>query len=151
MPEQSLLTAEVRALVGGETPRTAVEVSERLVQRAQEVFLGRRGRPFAPGEDVPGYTMVALEHEDAPPLPKLMPDILLVSNEWQFSRPLRLGERLEVSTRLADLSERFGGRFGYSIHVRMDIECRDAAGDIVARSIRMMMQYDAATTGPGEE
>jgi hypothetical protein len=51
---------------------------------------------------------------------------------------------------VANIAERFGGQFGYSIDFRMDTEYRDASGGLVATSSTNMMQYDAASGRGGE-
>lgn len=145
MPESSLLTAEIRALVGRATPSARAVVSPRAVQRAIETYTGVAGPLPAPGSVAPGYVMTALEPEPASfDFPDLLPASLLISNEWQFERPLVVGEELTLTTRLADVSERLGGRFGYSIQVRTDVEVAAAGGVIVARSVRTLLQYDPA-------
>jgi hypothetical protein len=155
VPEESLLTDEIRALVGTAVPMLPVEVTLRAVQRAMDVYLGHHdGTAAEPGAPVPGYVLAALDSEsEPPPLPAILPNSLLISNEWSFERPLRLGERLDVAYRITGISERFGGRFGYSIDFRTEDEFLDATGAVVARSARNMMQYDAsqARAEGGEE
>ena len=146
MPDKSLLTDDVRALVGRATAMLPVQVTLRAVQRAMDVYLGHQdGAPTEPGASVPGYVLAALDSESEPePLPPVLPNSLLISNEWSFERPLRLGEELAVSYRITNISERFGGRFGYSIDFRSEEEFVDSSGAVVARSGRAMMQYDAS-------
>lgn len=152
MVEASLLTDDVRALIGRRAPATTVRVSPRMVLRAADLYTGRPLALPAEGGPVPGYVMVALDAEvESPPLPPLLPDSILISNEWLFERPLRLGEELLASGLLADVVERFGGRFGYSLHWRSEVEFRDPGGTLVARSVRTMMQYDAANARDGDE
>lgn len=152
MPDESLLTDEVRALVGRATPMIPVQVTLRTVQRAMDVYLGHHeGAPDTPGSSVPGYVLAALDSESEPePLPAVLPNSLLISNEWSFERPLRLGEELAVNYRITNISERFGGRFGYGIDFRSEEEFVDATGAVVARSGRSMMQYDAASAHTDE-
>jgi len=148
MPDASLLTDDVRALVGITYPLPPVRVTIRAVHRAMEVYLGaRRDTVFADGDPVPGFTLAALdaESEDTrPEVPRLMPNSLLISNDWQFERPLRLGEELNRVYALTNASERFGGRFGYSLDFRSEVQFLDATGAIVARSGSTMTQYDAS-------
>lgn len=153
MPEESLLTDEVRALVGKETTLGKVQVTPKLYRRAVEVYTG--GIPDsapAAGEAVPGYVIAALDSEaDSPALPALLPNTLLISNEWQFERPLRMGEELEAVYSVAGITERFGGRFGYSIDFRTQITFNDATGAPVARSGNTMTQYSTAGARDGGE
>ncbi|MCX7618949.1 hypothetical protein [Tepidiforma sp.] len=154
MPEESLLTDEVRALAGRETRLGRVQVTARAFRRAHEVYAGGPpARVPAEGEPVPGYVITGLESEsEAPAFPDLLPNSLLIANEWSFERPLRMGEWLEMVHRVTDVRERFGGRFGYSIDVLSETAFYDAAGRLAARSGRTMTQYSAAeAAGGGEE
>ncbi|MGI8925594.1 MAG: FAS1-like dehydratase domain-containing protein [Tepidiformaceae bacterium] len=157
MPEASLLTDDVRALIGRASPPVAMVISRAAVAQAIELFHGMdhgKERPPLPGEGerAPGYVLGALEPEpNRMELPALMPNSLLIGNEWQFERPLRVGEELSLVTRIADVSERFGGRFGYSLTFRSEVEFRDGAGQVVAKSVRTMMQYDARDARDGGE
>lgn len=153
MPDESLVTPQVRALVGTATQPVTVEVTRRAVDRAMDVYFGdHEPASPAPGDIVSGFALVALEPDgEGMPLPNLMPDSILISNEMQFTRPIRLGEVLTIRSRLADVNERFGGRFGYSLYFRTEVEFTDPSGAIVATSARTMMQYDAANAaGEGE-
>lgn len=153
MPEESLLTDEVRAIVGQETPLGRVQVTPKAYRRAVEVYTGHIPR-IAPGagEPVPGYVLAALDSEsDTPAMPSLLPNSLLISNEWQFERPLRMGEEFESVYSVVAVTERFGGRFGYSIDFRAEVIFKDGEGNPVARSGRTMTQYSAAEAREGGE
>lgn len=151
MPDKSLLTDEVRALVGREQVLGPVQVTSRGVRRAIETFTGRVPKTLpAEGEDVPGYAIAAFEGDyQSDPLPTLMPNSLLIANEWTFERPLRMGETLTAVHVVAAITERFGGRFGYSIDTRTETQYKDAQGNIVARSGFTLTQYSAADARDG--
>ncbi len=152
MPEQSLLTEDVRALIGRTSEATEVEVSRNAVRRAMDLYLGHHERELVAGRPVPGFVLAALQTDGDPlPLPDVMPNSLLVSNEMSFERQLLLGERLTVQSRIADVSERFGGKFGYSLYFRTDNEFRDASGALVAKTAQTMMYYDASAASGEEE
>lgn len=150
MPDASLLTDDIRALVGLESETAQVAVTPTVVRRALETY-GARPREFFPGDVVPGYAVVALESESPHvEAPAVLPRSLLISNDFSFERPLRLGEQLTVRERIADISERLGGRFGYSMYVRTEHEFRDAAGTLVATASRTMMQYEHEARGESD-
>jgi hypothetical protein len=154
--EESLLTDEVRAHIGKATPRGLTRITPQALYRASDTYFGGPWPvDIAPGEPVPGMVIAALETETGGlELPSVLPNGLLISNEWQFERPLRMGEEFEVQSRLADISERFGGRFGYSLYFRTEVEFREpGTANVVARTAVTMMQYDAsnaANDGEGE-
>ncbi len=148
-------------MIGFESASGAVEVTLRGWRHAVEVYTGRvpEENP-APGEPVSGYAIAGLETDyEATELPNLLPNSILISNQWEFERPLRMGETLWASYRLVDVNERFGGRFGYSIDFRAEVVYRDSDGEVVARSGRTMTQFDpteakardAATTSEASE
>lgn len=152
MPEESLLTDEVRALIGQETPAAPARVTRRALHRAMDVYLGHHDESYQDGDDLPGWVIEAIDSESEPvATPLLLPQSLLISNEWAFERPLRLGEVLQATHRIANISERFGGRFGYSLDFRSEVTFRDAEGTVVARNSRNLMQYDASGAEGGNE
>ncbi len=144
MTLESLLTDELRSFIGRTGPEVTVYVSAGAVERAADVFRGsREGLVLAQGAPVPGFVLAALE-SDVPRLsiPDPLPKSLLVSNEWHFERPLRLGEALRAQAKVADITERLGGRFGQALYVRTEVEFRDDTGALVARSSMTLMHYD---------
>ncbi|MCA9825262.1 MAG: MaoC family dehydratase N-terminal domain-containing protein [Dehalococcoidia bacterium] len=153
MTEESLLTDDVRALIGAASEAAPVQVTAVAVRRAGDVYYGRPGAVPPAGEPVPGIAIAGLETGSTRlNIPDLMPNSVLISNEWEFERPLRMGEELMARSRLADISERFGGKFGYSIYIRTDVEFSDSEGALVARASSTLMQYDPrnAREGGGE-
>jgi hypothetical protein len=152
MPEQSLLTDEVRAQIGKTSAPVTVQVSRKIVRRSLDLYLGHHDRELEEGKPVPGLALVALQPEaEGVSSPELLPNSLLISNEMLIERPLLLGETLTVQSRLADINERFGGRFGYSIYIRTETEFRDEGGRLVATMANTMMYYDAAEARDGGE
>ncbi|HJP41409.1 MAG TPA: MaoC family dehydratase N-terminal domain-containing protein [Dehalococcoidia bacterium] len=146
MEQKPLITDEVRALIGTKSPSSKVTLTRRGAERAMEVFRRHRERSLQEGDEAPACAIVALESEvDGVAIPQLMPDTLMVGDEWDFERPLVVGESLTGETVLADISERFGGRFGYAITVRTEFRLSDSRGRVVAKSVRTMMHYDGRT------
>jgi hydroxyacyl-ACP dehydratase HTD2-like protein with hotdog domain len=145
MPEASLLTEETRAHIGRTSEPVTVRITRRMAQRAMDLYLGHHDRPLVEGQPVPGVVLVALQAEgEMLETPDLMPNSVLISNEMQFERQLLLGEELTIQSRVGDISERFGGRFGYSLYLRTEVGFIDAAGALAARTVQTLMYYDAA-------
>ena len=146
MPDASLLTDDVRATIGRASEPVTARITRRMAQKAMDLYLGHHDRPLVEGGPVPGVILVALQAEgEQVESPDLMPNSVLISNEMQFERQLLLGEELTIQSRIADISERFGGRFGYSLYLRTEVEFRDAAGAVAARTVQTLMYYDAAS------
>lgn len=144
MQEESLVTDAIRELVGRRTALEPQTVTRRAVRKAMDLYLGhQRGAPDV-GEPAPGFVIAALElGGDQEEFPALLPNSMLISNEWQWERRLIVGETLRSEAVVADISERFGGRFGYNVTVRREIVLTGADGVVAARSVNTMMQYDA--------
>ncbi|HET7738153.1 MAG TPA: MaoC family dehydratase N-terminal domain-containing protein [Tepidiformaceae bacterium] len=143
--EASLITDEVRALVGMTSKPVSVQLTKHHVRKALYAVRGRKDLEVNDGDPAPFAALGAIEG-DAEPLqtPTLMPKFMIISNEWSFERPLVVGETYTCVRRLADISERLGGRFGYSIYIRSDVEFSDSTGALVARSGTQVMQFDPA-------
>ncbi len=152
MQDQSLITDAVRALVGRRAVLEPQTVTRRAVQKAMDLYLGhQRGAPEV-GEPAPGFVLAALElGNDVEEFPQLLPNSMLISNEWQWERRLIVGETLRSESIVADISERFGGRFGYNITVRREIVLTGADGAVAARSVNTLMYYDPKNARGGEE
>ncbi len=145
MPDQSLLTDEVRALIGLATELRPVTITEEAVRRAYAAYEGQPPAEFTPGQPVPGFVMMSLQTDgDSLPVPDILPTSLLVSNEFAIERPLRLGEQLQARSRIADISERLGGQFGHGLYVRTEVEVFDPENALVGRSASTLMYYDPA-------
>ena len=145
MPDESLLTDKVRASIGRASEPATARITRRMAQKAMDLYLGHHDRPLVEGGPVPGVILVALQAEgEQVESPDLMPNSVLISNEMQFERPLLLGEELTIQSRIADITERFGGRFGYSLYLRTEVDFRDPAGELAARTVQTLMYYDAA-------
>ena len=153
MPEESLITPAIQALIGVHTPRGRVRINRQLVSRAMETMQDG-GLPLpAEGEVVPGYVLLAGGGGDEPSgSPSFFATTLMVSSEWRFERPLRMGDEFEVTSGLASVSERLGGRFGHAVYLRNEVHYRDAAGNLAAVTAMTMMQYDARNApGAGDD
>jgi acyl dehydratase len=137
--EESLITPELLALVGRETPPREVAVTREMVHRVRETVAA----PDLPwqGDTAPPYVLLAFETAiPAPELPHL-PESLVTGDEWTLHRPLRVGERLRMSGRLLAAHERFSGRFGHTLLLRATWTLRDADGTPVAELGQSLIRY----------
>ena len=145
MPEESLMTDEVRSLIGLATELRPVTITEEAVRRAYAAYEGDAPEVFAAGQLVPGFVLMSLQPDgDSLRVPDILPTSLLVSNEFMIERPLRLGEQLQARSRIADISERLGGQFGHALYVRTEVELLGPDHDLVGRSASTLMYYDPA-------
>ena len=121
----------VRARIGYRTEPREWVVEAGHVRRFAEAI----GDPDPRWErEVPPTFLVALTAR-TPDLPEALEygrGVLNAGDRFEYERPVRVGETLSVSTRLADAYEKQGSTGGMLFLV-WDTEYRDAAGSLVAR------------------
>lgn len=149
--EKSLLTDEVRALIGKQTDAVTVTVKEEDARRMRDV-LGDTDPRWAEGTGVaPPYAIAAFGGRPSRNMPFIMPSGLLTQQEWKFSRPFRVGEQLQSTTQVSDIRERLGGRYGHSVLVTTSTDYHDADGNHVASALSTLTQFDPKRAqGKGE-
>ncbi len=142
--EESLITPELLALVGQETPPREVAVTPETVCRVRETLAD----PSPQGDTAPPYVLLAFETAiPAPELPAA-PESLVTGDEWTLHRPLRVGERLSLRGRLVAAHERFGGRFGHTLALRAAWTLTDTGGTTVAEMGQSMIRYRTPVAPP---
>jgi len=148
MADASLLTDEVRSFIGRTTDPVTVQVTRAHVRRALLAVTGSAEGLPAEGEPAPAFGLAALEGDTEPlATPSILPSGVLSATEWALERPLLVGEELTAVRRIADVSERLGGRYGHSLYFRVEVEYRDAAGAMIARSSLQTTQFDPEGAG----
>ena len=141
MADESLITAALRARIGVPGPGRRVTLTPDLVHRVRETLADG---PVEERDDVPPAALFVLESAAGlPPLEGLPPHTLVTGDEWEWRRPLRLGETLETVYRLLDAAERFGGRLGHALFLRHEWAFHDAAGEPAAFARRSIAHYAA--------
>jgi acyl dehydratase len=97
---------------------------------APPLFLQALGRqPLGtppPREDGLGGTMESNE----PDLP--LRRAVVAGGEWEFNRPVRIGERITVQMRIANIERKTGRQSGEMYLLTKEMQFLDAAGDPVA-------------------
>lgn len=158
----SLLTAELRAMVGSRASYTAAEPVTRSAIRYfaraagiddadEPPAVDERGAALAPPTMVcetnefyagtlPGHGY--LGHVWDLPLPPSRG--LRGGNEYVFFRPLREGDVVTVHWRLAEVGERRTRSGGVLLSVVSDVEYVDAGGDVIARNRETMLYQPMA-------
>lgn len=148
MDDQSWVTDEVRARIGVPLPPRLVTITPDLVLRVRETLAGHAD---VSGDGVPPMTLLALDGERAQFQPShLAGSGLLTGNEWEWRRPLRLGDTLTVSSRLIDARERMGGRLGHSLLLYFEALLTQPDGELVAAIRHSIAHYAAARSQPPE-
>ena len=133
MANGSIITEEMRALVGVETPPVTIEVEKGDLRRFKE----------ATGETDPRYA------EIFPPT-FFCPDPIIAAqraglkrpwpftfsidggSEWEFHRPVRVGDTLTLIAKIADLYEKRGSaKTGRMLFTIIEIRCANQRGELV--------------------
>lgn len=144
--EQSLITDEVRARIGQRTePRPAV-IAAKDVYRMRDLLEDDDPR-YADSTGVsPPYALAAVHSGQirGAPAIRVLPNGLLTQIEWQFERPFRVDEKLLATHYILDVRERLGGRYGHSVLVTTATDFADSEGNLVARSMTTVTQFDAS-------
>lgn len=148
----SLLNDAHRARIGVPSPPVHVVVEPEEVRRLCAA-LGETDPRYAPGTGIaPPYIIGSLGGGGSWDFEGL-PQRLMTQQEWKVHRELRVGEHLTAVSRLVDVRERLGGRYGHSVLVTGSTEYRDAAGLPVAETLVTLVYFDPSATGgedPGE-
>jgi hypothetical protein len=139
--ERSLITDDVRALMGSETaPRHFV--IEREVARRLAEALGEDPDAIAGAEFAPSFYFSAFETQIAPTgIPGELESGILAGDEWEQQRPLRWGERITSVGRIGDVYERFGSRHGQTLYLRYEWTFTGERGEPVAIARRILARY----------
>jgi len=148
--QRSLITDDVRAMIGSEAaPRSLV--IDPIVGRRLAEALGEAPDAIAAAEFAPAFYFSAFESFIPPTgITGELASGVLAGDEWEQFRPLRWGERIVSSGRIADIYERFGGRHGQTLYLRYEWRFTDERGELVAVSRRIFARY-ATSDGDDEE
>jgi acyl dehydratase len=154
-----IVTEEMRRLIGVETPAYTVEVEagdlRRFVEatgetdprfteegRAREG--GRTGRILPPTFFCPDPIVAAARAGLQRPWPfKYSID---GGSEWEFLQPVRVGDTLKLTAKIADLSEKAGSpQTGRMLFTIIEVRCRNQRDELVGIARGTGIVYE----GPG--
>lgn len=160
----SVITAEMRELIGVETPPYVVEVEKGDLRRFVE----------ATGETSPLYTdaeWAKTTRYGGVLLPPTFfcPDPIIAAkltglkrpwpfkysidggSEWEFCRPVRVGDTLRISSRIADLYEKQGSRqTGRMLFTIIEVRCVNQRDELIGVARGTAIVYEGPQ-GKGEE
>ncbi len=149
--QRSLISDDVRAMIGSEAaPR--VFVVDPVVGRRLAEALGEDPDAFNASEFAPSFYFSAYESFIPPTgIAGELASGVLAGDEWEQYRPLRWGERIVSTGRIADIYERFGGRHGQTLYLRYEWRFTDEQGMLVAVSRRIFARYATADAAGDDE
>lgn len=148
---KSLITDAHRALVGVKSEPATITIKEEDARRMYEV-IGDTDPRWAPGTGIaPPYIMSSFGGRPSRNMPFILPNGLLTQQEWKFTRPFKVGEKLQAVSQLSDIRERLGGRYGHSILMTTTTDYYDMDGNHVAAQLSTLTQFDPKRAQGREE
>lgn len=153
VPEESLITDQHRALIGVAGEPSTVTIREEDARRMRDI-LGDADPRYADGTGVaPPYILAMISSGPGRRGGgvQILPGGLLTQQEWKFTRPFQIGEELKAVSKVFDIRDRLGGRYGYSVLVTSGTEYYDADDTLVAAAMLTITQFDPKSARKGDE
>jgi hypothetical protein len=130
---ESIITDEMRALIGVETAPITIEVEKGDLRRFTEAtgeINPRYAEVFPPTFFCPDPIIAAQRAGLKRPWPfKYSID---GGSEWEFHRPVRVGDTLTLAVKIADLYEKRGSaKTGRMLFTIVEIRCANQRGELV--------------------
>jgi hypothetical protein len=139
---QSLITDAHRATIGVKSEPVTVTIREEDARRMRDV-IGDKDARYADGTGIaPPYVIAAFGGRPNRMAPFVLPNGLLTQQEWKFTRPFRMGEKLQAVSQVFDIRERLGGRYGHSVLLTTSTDYYDGDGNHVAAALTTITQFD---------
>lgn len=152
--DESMITPAMQAAIGQEGEPLTIEINRELVRRLMEAIeeddpaLTAALESDDPHPAVPPYALLVgytrLRQERVPDAPGFG---LMAADEMRLSAPIRIGDRLTVVPRIADVQERIGGRVGHSLFVQHEWVYTNQDGVEVARTRRTITHFRERHSG----
>jgi acyl dehydratase len=142
--EESRITDEHRAFIGRKAEPVFIVIDEQRAREMRET-LGDNDPRWAEGTGIaPPYAISMMDPARRMIGPRIFPSGILTAHEWNFARPIRIGERLKAIAQVTDIRERLGGRYGWSVLVTTRIDMYDEDDNFVAATTAVGTQFDPA-------
>jgi hypothetical protein len=133
MASESIITDEMRALIGVETAPVTIEVEKGDLRRFNGA-IGETSRRFAevfpPTFFCPDPIIAAQRAGLERPWPFRYS--IDGGSEWEFHRPVRLGDALTLTVKIADLYEKRGSaKTGRMLFTIIEVRCTNQRNELV--------------------
>ena len=141
MAQESVITPEMREAVGVDSEPATHEIEKGAIVRFAQAIgddnplftdeEAARGTRYG-GLIAPPTFLRSLERSPPTlPFPSPYPDVLDGGSEWEYFEPVRPGDRITVTARVVDLTEKTGS-LGNMLFVRMESRYANQAAEPVA-------------------
>ena len=140
MSNESVITDEMKGMIGMETKRTVLEVDKTMLSRIAEAVGDSNFRWQE--EAAPGFLVASMVSGSGEIPDKLFPMKRRVDGggEWEFLLPIKVGDTVTCITKLADLYER-EGKSGTLLFLITGITVTNQRGELAAKSTGRMINY----------
>ena len=161
MTQDSVITDEMRDMIGIESEPSVYEIEKEPIRRWTEAIgdpnplyhdeefarKGKHGGIIVPPGFLGNYAFPTKAGKPAPQVKLPFSRGLAGGNEYEFLKPVRAGDIVTATTKLLDLYERQGRQgIGRMLFQVMEITHRNQQGEIVAKARHTAIIYE----GPGE-
>lgn len=150
MASQSLITEEMKKVLGVPTEPTVIEIDKSAIARFCEAIgdpnpmwldedyarSRRNGGAVAPPTFLAGARMRGIR----PTVPHGLKRVLDGGGEWEFYRPVRPGDVLTVTSKVADLTER-EGKMGRMLFTVTETVWKNQRNELVAKARSTSINY----------
>ena len=147
----SVITDDMRALIGAESPPITYRVSHREIARFNAAITG----DLPPVENDPENAEPGIEANPLilrsfitapydPPFPEPFHDILDGGSRFSFVRPVVAGDEITVVRKMVDIFEK-SGRFGPMLFKITEVSYTDRGGGLVATQESTSISYGRLT------
>lgn len=160
MAQDSVITDEMRSLVGVESEPSVFEIEKEAIRRWAEAIgdanplyhdeeyarKSQYGGIIAPPGFIGNYVYPVKVGKPAPRVPSPFSMGLAGGNEYEFFKPIRAGDVLTATTKLADLYERQGRpEIGRMLFQVVETTYKDQKGEVVAKARFTSISYEGPT------
>ncbi len=152
--DESLITPAMEAAIGSEGEPRVVTIDKELVQRLMHA-LGEDDADLIAAVEagdtsypVPTYALLTTSTSQRQlTVPDAPERALMAADAWEVKADIHLGDTMTIVPRLADISERIGGRVGHSLFINHEWVYTNQDDVEVARVRRTVTHFKAQHTG----
>ena len=140
MSNGSVITEEMKSTLGMETAKTVHEVDKTMLRRLAEAI--DDPNPRWQEEAAPGFIIAAMVTGGGEPPKKLFPlkRIVAGGGDWEFCLPIKVGDIITCTTRLADIYER-EGKAGKLLFIITETTVTNQRGEVAAKGRSTLINY----------
>ena len=152
--DESLITPAMEAAIGSEGEPRVVTIDKELVQRLMHA-LGEDDADLIAAVDtgddsypIPTYALLTTSTSQRQlTVPDAPERALMAADAWEVKADIHLGDTMTIVPRLADISERIGGRVGHSLFINHEWVYTNQHDVEVARVRRTVTHFKAQHSG----